>query len=391
MMELEELLRQARKNEQTGLLEEAILSYEKALTLEPDNKESILGISRLYLLIGNSFRSLEVLMQPSVHQTDVDFLLQKANTYMTLNQFQDAEKELKKALKLKSSAPIMNNLGVVLIRLGKPEEALHFFSESIKLDDTNANTWFNLSTYYETQKNLDKAIETIRQGLQKKMVPELLERLIQLLSKQGKHNEAILKAEEALAQYPGNNMIILAHARALFYASEWALFLNAAKEIKSSKILEAIVEKEISELEEQAHFHLKEFSASLEIIDQLIAQYPSQYGYTIRKAYILAVTRQFSHALAVLNQMLSKQNIPPAIRSDSFLLMKNIEIENWKTLISLLILDPAFVNTLTLNLQEALENKKILLPEEGILFLKQAIKKKDNPFEGINFSDGTPN
>ena len=98
-MELEELLRQARKNEQTGLLEEAILSYEKALTLEPDNKESILGISRLYLLIGNSFRSLEVLMQPSVHQTDVDFLLQKANTYMTLNQFQDAEKELKKALK----------------------------------------------------------------------------------------------------------------------------------------------------------------------------------------------------------------------------------------------------------------------------------------------------
>ena len=186
-------------------------------------------------------------------------------------------------------------------------------------------------------------------------------------------------------------MIILAHARALFYASEWALFLNAAKEIKSSKILEAIVEKEISELEEQAHFHLKEFSASLEIIDQLIAQYPSQYGYTIRKAYILAVTRQFSHALAVLNQMLSKQNIPPAIRSDSFLLMKNIEIENWKTLISLLILDPAFVNTLTLNLQEALENKKILLPEEEIIILMQAIKKQDNPFEGINFSDGTPN
>jgi len=119
-MELEELLQQARKNEQAGLLEEAILSYEKALTLEPENKEAILGISRLYLMLGSSFRSLENLLQAKTHASDVDYLVQKANTYMTLNQFQDAEKELKKALKIKASAPIMNNLGVVLIRLGKP-------------------------------------------------------------------------------------------------------------------------------------------------------------------------------------------------------------------------------------------------------------------------------
>lgn len=390
-MNLEEFIQQARKNEQAGLHEEAILSYEKALIIDSKNKEAILGISRLYLLLGNSFRSLEILMQPGIDQSDVDFLLQKANTYMTLNQFQDAEKELKKALKMKVSAPVLNNLGVVLIRLGKSEEALHFFSESIKLDDKNANTWFNLSTYYETQRNLDKAIESVRQGLQKTTVPELLERLIQLLSKQGKHNEAILKAEEAISQYPDNNIIIMAHIRALFYGSEWALFLNVAKTFKENKILEAMMEKEISELEEQAHFHLKEFAASLEIVDRLIAQNPTQWGYVIRKAYILAVTRQFASSLLLLKDLLSKPNLPQAIRSEVFLLMKNIEIENWKSLISMIYLEPSYVEALSQNPQHILESRKIFLPEEGILFLKQLFKKKSNPFEGVDFSDGTVN
>ncbi|MDD4663078.1 MAG: tetratricopeptide repeat protein [Caldisericia bacterium] len=390
-MELDEFIQQARKNEQAGLLEEAILSYEKALTLDPKNKEAILGISRMFLLIGNSFRSLEILMQQDIEETDVDFLLQKANTYMTLNQFQDAEKELKKALKLKINAPALNNLGVVLIRLGKLEEALHYFSESIKLDDKNANTWFNLSTYYETQRNMEKATDTIRQGLQKVSVPELMERLIQLLSKQGKHNEAILKAEEALLQYPENNMINMAYLRALFHASEWALFLNAAKEFKKKKIVEAMLDKEISELEEKAHFQLKEFPASLEMLDKLIAQNPNQPGYIIRKAYILAVTRNFSSALSLLKQLLSNPNLPQGIRSEAFILMKNIEIENWKSLISVLYLEPSYLETLSLNPENVLESRKILLPDEGISFLKQLFKKKSNPFNGIDFSDGTIN
>lgn len=390
-MDLEELLQQARKNEQAGLLEEAILSYEKALTLEPENKEAILGISRLYLMLGSSFRSLETLLQAKTHSSDVDYLVQKANTYMTLNQFQDAEKELKKALKIKTSAPVMNNLGVVLIRLGKPEEALHYFLESIKLDDMNPNTWFNLSTYYETQHNLEKAIETIRQGIQKKAVPELQERLIQLLSKQGKHNEAILKAEEALTQYPDHIIVNIAYLRALFHASEWVLLLNSAKEFRGDKILEAQIEKELTEMEEQSHFHLKEFASSLELIDQLIAQYPTQTGYLIRKAYVLAVSRQFASSLSVIKQVLTQPNVPPAIRTEAFLLMKNIEIENWKELVKALLFDPSFNQELINNPNQILQGKGILLPEEGIAFIKQLIQKQNHPFDGIDFNEGMAN
>lgn len=390
-MEIEELLQQARKNEQAGLLEEAILSYEKALALDSGNKEAILGISRLYLMLGSSFRSLETLLQATTHATDVDYLVQKANTYMTLNQFQDAEKELKKALKIKASAPIMNNLGVVLIRLGKTEEALHYFLESIHLDDTNPNTWFNLSTYYETQRNLEKAAETIRQGLQKKAVPELQERLIQLLSKQGKHNEAILKAEEALSQYPDNVVVNIAYLRALFHASEWALYLNSVKEYREKKILEASIEKEITEMEEQAHFHLKEFTSSLELIDQLIAQNPNQLGYVVRKSFVLAVSRQFGASLSVLKQVLTQPNVPPAIRTECFLLMKNIEIENWKELIKTIALNSNFLSEISRNPEHFLQEKGILLPEEGISFIKQVIKKQINPIDGIDFNEGMVN
>jgi len=167
--------------------------------------------------------------------------------------------------------------------------------------------------------------------------------------------------------------------------------LNSAKEFRGDKILEAQIEKEVTEMEEQSHFHLKEFALSLELIDQLIAQNPSQTGYIIRKAYVLAVLRQFASSLSVIKQVLTQNNVPPAVRTEAFLLMKNIEIENWKELVKALVVDPSFVQDLAKDPINMLQGKGILLPEEGAAFIKLLVQKKNHPFEGIDFNEGMVN
>jgi hypothetical protein len=67
--------------------------------------------------------------------------------------------------------------------------------------------------------------------------------------------------------------------------------------------------------------------------------------------------------------------------------MKSIEIENWKSLVTYLIDETDSKEMLAQNFTYLLETRGILLPEEGMTFLKnlvQRYKNKSKGFDGLS-------
>jgi len=55
--------------------------------------------------------------------------------------------------------------------MGDPDKAIYNFEESLKIDDTNAETFYNLGLLFEKKRNADKAINFYETALQ--LNPEL--------------------------------------------------------------------------------------------------------------------------------------------------------------------------------------------------------------------------
>jgi tetratricopeptide (TPR) repeat protein len=385
-MNLDESLEAAKRNEQSGQLAEAILMYEQCLMLDPTHRDSILSLSRLYLMTGKPIQSIELLITKN-WSGDKDFLVQLSNTYMTLNQFDEAERVLKQAQAKKPDSAILNNLGVVAIRRNKGEEAIDYFTESLKLDEKNVNTWFNLATYYESQNDPRKAKEVIGQALTKLDQMELKEKYIQLLNNLGESSKALELIETELLKNPNNLLLQVSKMRTLFHAKRFDDCLEWANELEQRPDLPPNLKLEILDIKEKCFFYKQEIDSSLEIIDQLLLQSNGNPSYEFRKAYLLAVKRNFFEALSILKQMLGRRNLPIQLQQESISLMKSIEIENWKSLVTYLIDETDSKEMLAQNFTYLLETRGILLPEEGIQFLKnlvQRYKNKNKGFEGLS-------
>jgi len=384
-MQFEEYLLNAKKNEQMGHIQEAIFFYESCISLNPDHKESILSLSRLYLISGKPIQSIELLMKSKNYSQDKDYLVQLSNSYMTLNQFDEAERVLKQALAIKPESAVLNNLGVVAIRRNKGEEAIDYFTESLRLDERNSNTWFNLATYYESQSDPKKAKEVLEQAIKKIDQKELKEKYIQLLNQLGEPSKALELIEEELSRDSEILLFQVAKMRTLFHSKRYDDCLIWIEQMEEKKDIPQNLSLELMEIKEKCYFFNQDLGKSLEILDQLLQQSNGNTLYEFRKAYILAVSRNFKDSLLLLKQILGKRGIPAAIQQDVLSLMKSIEIENWKSLVSYLFDETEAKEMLAQNFTYLLETRGILLPEEGIHFLQNCVdrfKKKRKGFDG---------
>lgn len=373
-MEWNELLEIARNKEKEGRNEEAIIFFEKALQIDPAHRESILSLSRLYLLTGKPIQSLQVLLQNKRFDKDKDFLIQLSNTYMTLNQFDDAEGVLKEALAIKPESSVLNNLGVVSIRRNKSEEAIDYFTQSLKMDENNLNTWFNLVTFYESLSDFNKAKEVIEKALQKLNQRELKEKYAQLLSVTGEFKKALEMLDQEIVENPNELIYKVAKARILFQSKQYDLCQEWISDIENSETIHPNLKLEFMEMSEKCYFFKQELDKSLDLLDQMLLLSNGNPGYEFRKAYVLAVDKNYKEALKILSQIIGRRNLPPQLFHEAHLLMKSIEVENWKALIQFFFDESQSKELLTQNLLYILETRRILLPEDGIHFLKMAIK-----------------
>lgn len=376
-MDINDLLEEAKRNESVGKIDEAIIAMEKALLLSPLNKEILLTLSRLYIGKGKILKALELISGTENLKNDPDILLQEANIYMLLHRFEEAETKLKEALQYnKESSSIYNNLGVVLLQQRKGNEAIQALKKSIKIDSKNINTWLNLATFYESAGDLDSAKDTLERAFSMSLKnEELIEKYVQILSKKGEYESAISLIDDELANNKENLPLRLTKVKVLFFKGLTEDCIEEINNIEKENILSPQNKKELMEIKEQAYYNLGYNEKALEVLDELINISNGNPYYLFRKAQILFSLQNYTEALKILSMLLKGNTLNDDLRSNIVILMKNIEIENWKRLVRLLIEEPAMKDALLNDLIFTIQSTGILLPEEGIIYLQNILKQ----------------
>lgn len=375
-MDIKDLLEEAKRNESTGKIDEAIIALEKALLLSPSNKEILLTLSRLYIGKGKILKALELVNNVESLKNDSDALMQVANIYMLLHRFEEAETKLKEALQYNESSSIYNNLGVVLLQLGRGNEAIQALKKSIEIDPKNINTWLNLATFYESRGDLDSAKDTLSKAFQKNLKnEELIEKYIQILSKKGEFETALSVIEKEIEEKKETLPLRLIKVKVLFFKGLTDKCIEEIEKIEAENILNPQNRRELLEIKEQAYFNLGNKERALEVIDELINISDRNPFYLFRRTQILYSLKNYTEALKILSNLLKDKTVKEELRSNILILMKNIEIENWKKLIKLLIEEPTMKDSLLNNLVFTIQSTGILLPEEGLIYLQNILNQ----------------
>lgn len=375
-MNINDLLEEAKRNESIGKIDEAIIALEKALLLSPLNKEILLTLSRLYIGKGKILKALELISGIENLKNDPDILMQEANIYMLLHRFEEAEAKLKEALQFKESSSIYNNLGVVLLQQRKGNEAIQALKKSIKIDPKNINTWLNLATFYESAGDLDSAKDTLERAFSMSLKnEELIEKYVQILSKKGEYESAISLIYDELANNKENLPLRLTKVKVLFFKGLTEDCIEEINNIEKENILSPQNKKELMEIKEQAYYNLGYNEKALEVLDELINISNGNPYYLFRKAQIFYSLQNYTESLKICSMLLKEKTLNEELRSNIIILMKNIEIENWKRLVRLLIEEPAMKDALLNDLIFTIQSTGILLPEEGLIYLQSILKQ----------------
>jgi tetratricopeptide (TPR) repeat protein len=122
--------------------------------------------------------------------------------YQKLNQFENSEKHLRMALKLRPNAYApLASLGVLLVRLGKHAEAETSLREAVKIRDDSAIVHFYLGRSLLSQRRVDEAEAAFRIALDmggKNMV-EARRSLANIYLQRGEEKKALHEIEAYLA------------------------------------------------------------------------------------------------------------------------------------------------------------------------------------------------
>ncbi|MFZ6638509.1 protein kinase domain-containing protein [Undibacterium sp. TC4M20W] len=170
----------ARVQAQSGKKELALNTYEKALTLDPDNIFAIYG---------------------------------RVNVLRKMKRFDEAKKYASSGLdKFPHERLFAEELGIANYEQGKYTEAEHFFRLSIKIQPDSVIPYANLSNVLVKQNRDVEAMEILQQGLLIRPSAYLYSNLGLALFKNGKYVEAAEAFEAAISPDKGNPEIYWAWA-----------------------------------------------------------------------------------------------------------------------------------------------------------------------------------
>ena len=151
-----------------GKTKEAILVYQEALKLAPDDEEAHFDLAFAYSRNRQIDAAIKEYMEalrlwpdyPEAHNNLGNILAARRN-------YDEAVTHFRAALKTSPEYPsAMNGLGKVLVLQGKTAEATNQFSEAIRLDQKNLEARYNLANALLTMTKVDEAIALFQEALQ---------------------------------------------------------------------------------------------------------------------------------------------------------------------------------------------------------------------------------
>ena len=159
MADISALIQQGMACHKSGKLAEAKTIYERILTLDPQNADS-LHLLGLIALDQKSYDTAEQLIRKAIagHNNVALFHSSLGNVLKAREKFDEAIACYEYALSLKpDSADVFNNMGAALLSLGRMDEALESFKKSVVVNPQHINAIHNIGLILHKQKKYEEA------------------------------------------------------------------------------------------------------------------------------------------------------------------------------------------------------------------------------------------
>jgi len=145
--------------EKAGKLKEAVLEYERALSLNPDHSKSHNNLGNVYYKLGKF--NLAVESYKKALAINPDYVKAHNNlgiVLFQLNKVKEAIDEFTRAISLDpKNIESHNNLGIIYKNIGEIEKARETFKSALEVDTENAELHYNLALLYESEDNIELA------------------------------------------------------------------------------------------------------------------------------------------------------------------------------------------------------------------------------------------
>jgi len=229
---------EALQHHRAGRIDDAVVHYERALTLKPDYADAhnnlaaaLAARGRMDDAIAHYERAL--ILKPDYAEAHNNL----AAALAALGRMDEAVAHYQRALTLKPDyAEAYNNLGLALAAKGRTDEAVAQYERAVTLNPDYAEAHNNLGLALAAKGRMDEAIAHYERALTlKPAYVEAHNNLGTALAVKGRVDEAVARYERALALKPDyadarNNLATALAARGNFDGAirhyEWALAVN---------------------------------------------------------------------------------------------------------------------------------------------------------------------
>jgi tetratricopeptide (TPR) repeat protein len=149
-----------------GRYEKAAAYYEKSLGLSPDDPKTLENLSYTYVRMGEADKGIGVLKRIPMDEGRYRPHYVWGRLFSEAARFTEAEEELKKAVKLDPDViEAREELGKVLIKLGKNDEAISVYNDILLLDPDNFSSWYNMAAAHVRAKRWKDAAKCFREAV----------------------------------------------------------------------------------------------------------------------------------------------------------------------------------------------------------------------------------
>jgi tetratricopeptide (TPR) repeat protein len=187
--------------------DDAIASYEKALSIDPVNFNALSGLTDLYVKgkqLDKAFARIDQVLSANPNNASLHFL--KAQVYGFEQNAKGAEAELSKTLELDPNyVAARSSLGALFVNTKQEERAIGEYRKILEARPDNATAYTLIGMLEDARKNYDAAAENYRKALQADQNAAIAaNNLAWLYAVQGKGNldEAVRLAQSVVQKNP---------------------------------------------------------------------------------------------------------------------------------------------------------------------------------------------
>jgi tetratricopeptide (TPR) repeat protein len=195
----------------TGQKEKAVEQAKMLIQPDAENADHLYFLGSVYQAIGDHQQAVAHFEQAlEIAPDSIQPLSELVRSLVASEQEVKAVQKLEAIIKAKPKHFVAQNLrGELLLADGKLDEAAGFFQKAMEINGRWHVPYINLATAYEKQEQMDKAVSILQKGEQATAGNGMIfDRLINLLVRMGRADEAIARYEALLEKNPNQELLI---------------------------------------------------------------------------------------------------------------------------------------------------------------------------------------